>query len=245
MGDAESRHDTTRTLPWLKDGTAHLLDAVARCSDADLREPSPLPGWTRAHLLGHLARNAEALARLAEWARTGVETPMYRDPAQRDAEIDAAAGYPAERLRGELADTAADLDRALSALDDADWRRIVRSAQGRMIPATEIPWLRVREVWVHAVDLETGASMDDLPAPVVDLLLDDLTQVLSGRAGCPAVQLSPSDRDRSWVLGPAEPAPVRVCAPAARLAGWLTGRVDRDAVAPSPAVPVPVLPRWI
>jgi hypothetical protein len=51
------------------------------------------------------------------------------------------------------AETATALDDALAMLDVDDWTATVRSAQGREIPAAEIPWVRIREVWIHAVDL--------------------------------------------------------------------------------------------
>jgi maleylpyruvate isomerase len=234
-----ARHDLAATLPWMRQGTAHLLACTEGLTDGEMRAPSALPGWNRAHVAGHVARNAEALTRLASWARTGVESPMYAGPAQRAAEIEASAGRPAAILRSELVTTAATLDDALAALDGDTWAAAVRSAQGREIPAAEIPWMRIREVWIHAADLGTGATFDDLPAGVVDLLLDDVTGVLSGRDNCPPAVLRPSDRDREWRLGHGPvTAAARVTAPAAHLAGWLAGRV---------ALPgdVPALPRWL
>jgi maleylpyruvate isomerase len=241
----DERHDRTLTVPWLTEGTRHLLRSVEDVSDAELREPCLLPGWTRAHLIAHVARNAEALGRLAAWARTGVETPMYADPAQRDAEIEISSRYPAARLRDELAETADDLDRAFMALDLRGWDRIVRSAQGRMIPATEVLWLRVREVWLHTVDLDTGASAGDHPERLVDVLLDDLTRVLSGRENCPAVTLVVSDRDRTWSLGPPDVASVQVRATAAQLVEWLAGRRRGDGVRSHSSDPLPPVPRWV
>jgi maleylpyruvate isomerase len=94
--------------------------------------------------------------------------------------------------------------------------------------------MRIREVWLHAVDL--GATVDDLPAGVVDLLLDDVSTALSGKDGCPPIDLTPTDRSRSWRLGGGEAATV-VAATAAELAGWLTGRVT--------APDRPPLPRWL
>ncbi|GAA4709790.1 maleylpyruvate isomerase family mycothiol-dependent enzyme [Pseudonocardia yuanmonensis] len=230
------RHDVATTLPWMREGTAHLLAVVEKLADDDLRGSSTLPGWTRAHVVGHVARNAEALGRLATWARTGEETPMYADRDQRAAEIERSAGLPASTLRAEVASTADMLDAALSALTAEQWRAPVRSALGRAVPAADVPWMRIREVWLHAVDLGTGASPDDLPAGVLDLLLDDVGAALSGKEGCPSLELAPTDRDRTWRLGTREPHGT-VRASAADLAGWLTGRV----VAPDR----PALPRWL
>ena len=234
-----ARHDLAVTLPWMRQGTAHLLAWTDGLTDDAMQAPSGLPGWRRAHVAGHVARNAEALARLAAWARTGVETPMYAGPEQRAAEIEASAGQPAASLRSGITATAAALDDALALLDGDTWTATVRSAQGRRIPAAEIPWMRIREVWIHVVDLGTGATFDDLPAGVVDLLLDDVTGVLSGRGNCPPAVLRPSDRDREWRLGPGpDQGAASITAPAARLAGWLTGRITLPG-------DVPALPRWL
>lgn len=56
----------------------------------------------------------------------------------------------------------------------------------------------------HAVDLDTGARLADLPAGVIDTLLDDVSAWLSARDGCPAVRLESADRDRRWQLGAGE-----------------------------------------
>jgi acyl-coenzyme A synthetase/AMP-(fatty) acid ligase len=107
---------------WMRDGERFVAGTVHRIADADLRASSLLPGWSRAHVVGHLARNAEALGRLAAWAHTDVETPMYRDRDQRAAEIEAASALPVEVLRRDLDRTAEDLEQALDALEDQSWR---------------------------------------------------------------------------------------------------------------------------
>jgi maleylpyruvate isomerase len=228
------RHDLDATLPWMREGTAHLLAVVDKLGDGELTAPSALPGWTRAHVIGHVARNAEALIRLAVWASTGDETPMYADREQRVAEIERSAALPPTTLRDDLAGTAEMLDDALAALTPGNWQAQVRSALGRAIPAAEVPWMRVREVWMHAADLDHGATVDDLPDGVLDLLLDDVTAALSAKPDCPPALIAPVDRSRVWRLGSGGP---RVEASAADLAGWLTGRVGRP--------DLPSLPRWL
>jgi maleylpyruvate isomerase len=220
----------------MREGTSHLLAVVDNLTEAELRAPSELPGWTRAHVVGHLARNAEALTRLATWARTGDETPMYTDREQRAREIDQSAALPTHVLRADLVDTATTLRTALDDLTTGQWHAQVRSALGRAIPAAEVPWMRIREVWLHAVDLGAGATVDDLPAAVVDLLLDDVTGTLTAKDNCPSIEVAPTDRDHVWRLGPAG-ATTRIAAPAAHLVGWLTGRLPRP--------DRPPLPRWL
>jgi len=236
------RHDIAATLPWLREGTALLSTVVEALTDDQLAQPSVLPGWTRAHVIGHVARNAEALGRLAAWARTGVPTPMYADREQRAAEIEAAAARPPGVLRDELATTAAALDAAVTGLDEDAWHAQVRSALGRTIPATEIPWLRVREVWLHAVDLAAGADIGDLPADLVGALLDDVTGTLNTRPGCPPLRLVPVDSDQILRLGPAATATTDVTAPASLLLAWVTGRAEAATVGAPAAL---TLPRWL
>ena len=234
------------TSAWLRAGQRLFEDAVAALPDRAFADPSRLPGWTRAHVVGHLARNAEALGRLAAWARTGIETPMYADTGRRAADIGRSATLPPAVLRRDLHDTAVALDAALAALDAAAWAAPVRSALGRTIPAAQVPWLRVREVWLHAVDLDAGPGLPDLPVDVVDALLDDVTAATAARGQLPELRLEPVDRSRDWRLGPAAGAAdaVIVRGTAADLLGWLTGRGGGAALTASTGS-VPSAPPWL
>src|ERR1700722_12377718 len=51
--------------------TQRLLDDARTLSEADLRAASLLPGWTRAHVLAHVARGADAMRNLLIGARSG------------------------------------------------------------------------------------------------------------------------------------------------------------------------------
>jgi maleylpyruvate isomerase len=109
--------------------------------------------------------------------------------------------------------------------------------------------MRVREVWLHAVDLDAGVSVADIAPEVVDTLLDDSTGTLSAAEGCPSVLLAPTDRDRTWLLGPASDAPLQVRGEAAQVLGWLVGRSGPEAVeavtADGTPTAVPAPPRWL
>ena len=146
---------------WMRTGAAVFAKTLDGLSDAELDESTDLSGWSRRTVLAHVHYNAEALRRLTAWARTGTPTPMYADLAQRGAEIAAGANLPPAELRSLVRTSQELLEAELAELDDDQWRREVVTIQGRTIPATQIPWLRAREVCVHAVDL--GASFDDLP----------------------------------------------------------------------------------
>jgi len=209
-------------LGWLRAGTGLLISQLAALSDDRFSEPCALPGWTRAHLLTHLARNADAIRNLTRWAATGIESPMYPGGhAQREADIDADVARPAQVIRGDVVATADRLDRAFADLPDQAWSREVRTAQGQPIPASRIPWLRVREVWIHAVDLDTGLSFADFPSDLTAALIADVRQA----------RTRPGAADLTAVTGPA-PA----------LLGWLAGRTDGAGLSP---LPLPELATWL
>jgi maleylpyruvate isomerase len=154
--------------------TPVFLDAVDSLSEASFAEPTSLPGWTRAHVVAHVHSNAEALRRLVAWARTGEESRMYASPAQRSEEIERGSRLDPDELRALVHDSAAALADDLAGLTTAQLDNRVITAQGRSIPASEIPWLRCREVGVHAVDLDAGVTFADLPDEFLAALVQDV-----------------------------------------------------------------------
>lgn len=169
----------TRTLDdglrWVAEGTALVRRALGGlATDEALDRPSGLPGWTRKHVLAHLAANADALGNLVAWARTGVETPMYSSTEQRNADIEAGAGRPAAALLDWFERSATALDEGFAGLSQEQWTHPVRTAQGRTVAASETPWMRTREVMVHAVDLDAGPTFADLPADFLAALEEEI-----------------------------------------------------------------------
>jgi maleylpyruvate isomerase len=167
-----------QTRRWASQGTTVFLQAIDRLSEGQWSANSALPGWTRRHLVAHLAANADALANLVHWAVTGEETPMYASAEARAAAIERGAGLGAGELTRWAHQSATTLEDALAQVTPDQWYHQVRTAQGRSVAATEIPWLRAREVWVHAVDLGPDApgpvSFADLPADFLHALIGDI-----------------------------------------------------------------------
>jgi uncharacterized protein (TIGR03083 family) len=191
------------TRKWMDEGTRLVLATVDGLSDDDFDEPTLLPGWTRRHLVSHLRYNAEALRRLVSWARTGTESRMYASTDQRNAEIEEGSKLPVARLRAALYESANSLAADLDALPESAWHNEVVTAQGRTVPATEIVWMRTREVAVHAVDLAAGVEFEDLPADLVRALIDDtLTSRLAGEHGPALARWLTGRADRAPDLGP-------------------------------------------
>ncbi|MFC8662874.1 MULTISPECIES: maleylpyruvate isomerase family mycothiol-dependent enzyme [Streptomyces] len=151
------------TLAWVAEGTDLCRKALADLDEESYGAPSLLPGWTRKHIVAHVAANARALRNLMHWARTGEPTPMYSSPEQRLADIESGAQLPAAWLTAWFEESAQLLTYAMAELTEEQWRAEVLTAQGRTVPASEIPWMRTREVMVHAVDLGTAIRFADLP----------------------------------------------------------------------------------
>jgi maleylpyruvate isomerase len=227
-------------IAWQREGTAALEAAVAGLTDDAFGEPSALPGWRRAHVVAHLARNADALLNLLDWAATGVPIPMYTDAGQRARDIETGAALPPAELRDDLLAADKRLADAVATQPEAAWRARVRSALGRDIPASEVPWLRVREVWVHLVDLHCGPTLAGLPDGLVAALLADATAALTRRPDAPAVALTSGTA--GWTIGQ-RPALTVTCPPAALL-GWVIGRSD-GAELDTGGAPLPTLPPWL
>ena len=51
--------------------TSRLLGDTIAVGDEDWPAPSRLPGWSRGHVASHIARQADGMVRLTEWARSG------------------------------------------------------------------------------------------------------------------------------------------------------------------------------
>jgi maleylpyruvate isomerase len=191
------------TREWMDEATRLVLATVDGLSDDDFDAPTLLPGWTRRHLLAHIHYNAEALRRLVSRARTGAESRMYASTEQRNAEIEAGSKLPVAQMRTMVHGSAKALAADLDALPEPAWRNEVVTAQGRTVPATEIVWMRTREVAVHAVDLAAGADFADLPADLVRALIDDtLTRRLAGGHGPALARWLTGRTDRAPDLGP-------------------------------------------
>jgi maleylpyruvate isomerase len=152
------------------DGAAQLVAAIAALTDDDARAPSRLPGWTRGHVLTHLARNADGLRNLAEGAIADEERAMYPSAEQREADIESGSGRPAAALRADVERSHAALVAAWARLSDDEWERPGWSLAHGSRPVRETVRWRRRELLVHLVDLDVGVTPADLPS---DFLEDD------------------------------------------------------------------------
>ncbi|WP_426977078.1 maleylpyruvate isomerase family mycothiol-dependent enzyme [Pseudarthrobacter sp. O4] len=247
-----ARHDQTTdpellaALLQARRGTAFFARKLNELSDAELDGDSLLPGWTRRHITAHIGYNARAIARLIEWAATGVESPMYPSTAVRDHEIDFGATLSPIALRNLFDHSAVHLNVEWRDLLEDAWRHKVRTIQGREVPATETVWMRSREVWMHAVDLANGAAFGDIPVPVLERLLRDITGAWQARGTDEGLVVKVTDRDLTF--GDSTSAsPTVVSGSLAAVVEWAAGRGSGGVTAENGAAlgQVPAAPKWI
>ncbi|MFE7076987.1 maleylpyruvate isomerase family mycothiol-dependent enzyme [Streptomyces sp. NPDC057620] len=229
-------NDHVRDLASVRDATERLLTAVAALDNADVTEPSRLPGWSRGHVLAHLARNADALVNVLEGR------PMYSSGQARDAEIERDAPRPLKAQLVDLRDSAARFQESGAA--PADWSRTVELRNGVTDSAARVPFRRWIEVELHHVDLGIGYELEDLPEEFTVREIAFLADRFAGHPEVPSTRVT--DGTRAWSTGrdpeDAGDAPeVTVTGPPPVLLGWLAGR--REGSAPSAeGGPLPALP---
>jgi len=202
---------------------------------ADVAGPSLLPGWTRGHVLTHVARHADAMTNLLTWARTGVETPAYATATERAEGIEAGAGRaPAEQI-ADLRATHERMADAAAAMPAEAWAFLI---PGRNQLAAALPWGRLREIEVHHVDLAAGYTPKDWSEAFALRLLREIVHDAGSEA--PPMVLRPFGVEHPLTIGAAADAPV-IGGPTRAIAAWLTGRADGAelTVAPDGELPLP------
>ncbi|MBC6449957.1 maleylpyruvate isomerase family mycothiol-dependent enzyme [Actinokineospora sp. HBU206404] len=229
---------TAATLAAVREATAVLTGVVERFAETDFTRPSLLPGWTRGHVVTHLARNADALVNLLTWARTGIEHAAYPSRADRDADIADGASRLGQIQREDLI---AACDRFMveaTRLGHEDWAARVQHPSGDPIVAARIPQMRLFEVWTHLVDLDADVGFDAVPNGHLDLVLDRALLPHLNRTDGHPLRLTvslPDGSERSWELAIAPDGGSEVSGPAAAALTWLTGRgKPADLVGPIP-----------
>ncbi|GGZ44204.1 maleylpyruvate isomerase family mycothiol-dependent enzyme [Streptomyces poonensis] len=209
--------DHARDLASLHDATERLLTAVAALDDTAVTQASRLPGWSRGHVLAHLARNADALVNVFEGR------PMYVSGDVRDAEIARDAPRPLDAQLTDVRDSAARFQDAVAA--PQDWSRTVELRNGVKDSASRVPFRRWAEVELHHVDLGIGYELEDLPEEFTEREIAFLADRFAGHPEVPCTRLT--DGTRAWSTGREAGGPeVTVSGPAPALLGWLAGRRD-------------------
>lgn len=216
------------------EATTRYLTTLDGLSDEQLRAPSLLPGWTRAHVAAHVALNAHGFARALRGERTGEPVPMYDSQEARDADIEErASGSASElaalnqmaslRLAGELR-----LMKALASIE--------RVPGGVVLDAARIVELRWKEVEIHHADLDVGYRPADWPTPFSAFLLESAA---ADRGTAFDITLHARDLDKTVLVGKGGHG---VAGTAGDLAWWLVGRGRGEGL--TSTRPLPELGAW-
>jgi maleylpyruvate isomerase len=195
------------------------LDGVLdRLTDADVTAPSRLPGWTRGHVLAHLAGVGSALARQLEHARAHRLVELYDGGRPgRDAAIEAGAGASAESHARAVRTAALRIEAALAGLGPTDWELPTRDRGGLVVTAVHAWW---RELAVHLTDLDLGMTSEEWSPALLDHLVEHLAP--SVPEGMLLVLVPGEDGASRWEIGAGDE--VRVRGRASDLVAWLAGR---------------------
>jgi len=208
-------------LAALAQSADRFLGAVRALADDDVPRASALPGWTRAHLLTHVARAADSRTGMLRAARAGLTGEQYPSEQARTDAIEAGARRPVAIIRADVDHAVAECLTAMrrhpAGLWDAPaiWLR-----GGRRLVRGTVASLR-SELEYHHVDLAAGYAPDDWPAEFIAAELRRVTALMDHRADAPPMTLIAAAAVR---VGTA--APVDVTGPPAAILAWLAGRGD-------------------
>ncbi|MFG2499619.1 maleylpyruvate isomerase family mycothiol-dependent enzyme [Streptomyces sp. NPDC048441] len=223
--------DHVRDLASVRDATDRLLTAAAKLNNDSTAEPSRLPGWSRGHVLAHLARNADALVNVL------AGRPMYASAEARDSDIERDAPRPLAEQLLDVRESGARFDAQAAA--PADWSRTVTMRNGVTDSASRVPFRRWGEIELHHVDLGIGYELEDLPEAFVQRETAFLAARFAGNPDVPPTRIT--DGTRAWSTGRDGDPEITVSGPAPDVVGWLAGRRDGSALTAEGGL-LPVLP---
>jgi maleylpyruvate isomerase len=165
----------------VRTSTRRVLQSIDELSDDEAHAPSRLPGWSRAEVVTHLARNADGVRGMVEAAARDEVERMYPGGAQqRLAGIEAGRDEPAATLRVDLRRSADLLTEAWNALPDDAWDRTGRASMERTM--RDFVWVRWRELEVHHVDLDVGYESSDWPVAFISRALEEIFSTFALRS---------------------------------------------------------------
>lgn len=203
------------------DATQLLLGDTIMLGETEWREPTILPGWTRAMVATHLARSADAMREVILGVVEERGEVAYPDEAQRLAELERGAARSGLELQIDLDTSAGALGEGFGLV--SDWQAPVRLPLGQF-PASAVVVARFHEVVLHHLDLNVGFGLDRVDTVSASWLLQWAALWLRTSPHQPAVEIA-SESGVHETIG--DLGPVRtVTGSDSELWGWLTGRAD-------------------
>ncbi|MCU1537925.1 MAG: mycothiol-dependent maleylpyruvate isomerase [Humibacillus sp.] len=216
--------------------TDRVVESAASLRNDAVLAPSLCAGWSRGHVLAHIARNADALSRVAAIALSGEPGTMYVSQAERDAEIEAGARRPAADQATDILESGHRLAGLLARLGpEHDAVTVERVPGGPRLEVGNLRFMRLRELVFHHVDLDSCFGFDRVAPEVVDLFLRDAVDRLRAADAPPSLTLVTTEGDQ-LVVGDGATA---VRGTRADVLLWAArGRTDRVTLdGPAPTLP--------
>lgn len=212
-------HDIPRLLELLSAADNRLVRTVDGFHDDDWKVASGLPRWSRAHVVAHIALNADGLAGALHGIVENEPAAMYPSQESRDADIEELARARPSELRERLMGGCGRFAEATAAMTEEAWdQEIERVPGGPTFRASAVPLMRLREVEIHHADLDAGYAARDWPDEFSALLVGSMTK----REWPDPFTARATDVRDEWSFGTGE-GPT-VTGPASLLGWWLTGR---------------------
>lgn len=201
--------------------TTALLGSTIAFTPENWAEPAGVPGWTKAHVAGHLVQDAlrsrHVVARIAQWRgpddlgtdderRDELEAITASGPLDLQIALDTSAGQAAQALH--------DLPAAL--------RDQTVHLPGITTTIALLPLARLSEVVVHHLDLVDGFTLNDIDDETALWCLEWRASLLVGRRDLPATRVIAEEGFDLTIGRPGSPTIAR--ADVRTLLGWVTGR---------------------
>ncbi|MDN5571661.1 MAG: maleylpyruvate isomerase family mycothiol-dependent enzyme [Propionibacteriaceae bacterium] len=213
---------------------ALLRDTIALDEDA-WRSPSLLPGWTRAHVASHIARNADALRVVVVATMSGDPTPLYPSANAKFTEIERGAERSGLELHVDLDTSAGEFARLCDRV--ADWLLPVQLPSGEF-PLSVVTLIRLQEVTLHHLDLDCGFTWENIEAVPAHWLLQWFGLLMRDDASLPAVDIISDAGETVSIGGSGER--VTASGPDAALWAWLAGRTSGEGVTGAEGITFPL-----
>jgi uncharacterized Actinobacterial protein TIGR03083 len=142
---------------WLADATQRLLGHTIGITETEWHQPTALPGWTRAHLATHLARNADYLTNALTAIAAGEPQPRRLTADEERRVLEEGADRSGLELQIDLDTSAGALQRAIDAVTAWDQAEVM--LHGRRWPVNRLPLARLNELELHHYDLDPDRDL--------------------------------------------------------------------------------------
>ena len=214
---------------------------VAGLRDEDVLAATELPGWTRGHVLAHLAHVSNAVARQVEYTLRGERIDFYDGgPSGRTQAIEMAAGQGAREHQEALAAGMTKVLGALEGLEEEQWQLPISYRNGVVRDGALAYW---RELLIHLTDLQVGRGPETWSKEFCLYLLEFLTPRVPENTHLKLLPLGLSP----MTIGTGENA-VSVSGMLTDIVAWLAGRTPTmgslRAEAAADSVELPELLGW-